>query len=235
MMHSRSLRIGIGALIVLLVGITAFFGTRIAVTGGSGEATQPSPFAVKVDTNQINAVATADRQRPRYVGQLLGMYIGATESDWPQVYRDERQAQLAGGCVAATPEQGAALDFSRPVSLPAAYVQSPAAPNVVVCSGRITGFDRSYQLTASNGLVADVTVARSVSRVFLFDAAAERVSPTAIGGRPAILVRPATNDAVGQRSDVIFPEPFGSTFIVAFNLPLPELLQLAERIAEASK
>jgi hypothetical protein len=65
--------------------------------------------------------------------------------------------------------------------------------------------------------------------------AVSRVSTEVIGGRQAIVVRPATDDGLAQMSEVIFPEPFGKTDIDAFNLSAADLLAVAEAVAAASQ
>ncbi|HWQ27898.1 MAG TPA: hypothetical protein VNN12_02620 [Dehalococcoidia bacterium] len=222
---------GFLALVAVLAGV-GFGAGRLLFDRLQTEAQAPETSGF---TPELQRLLEEEKQKPRFTGELLGIYIAPTEDQWPEEVRERRREIVAGGCANAPLEQARELDFPRPLVLPEGYALAPGYPEAIACGGRVTGINREYTFQASNGLAANVLIARSVSREATIDAAADRVIVTTIAGRDAILVRPVTPDSVMQTSRVIFPEPFGTTQILAAYLPESDLLEVAEAVAVATK
>ena len=79
-----------------------------------------------------------------------------------------------------------------------------------------------------------VTIGRRVFSYGMYDVAASRVETTVFAGREAVLIAPSVAGSDGEASAVLFPEPFGVTEVLASSLPLADLLELAELVAEAT-
>ncbi|HXK34066.1 MAG TPA: hypothetical protein VNM91_08660 [Dehalococcoidia bacterium] len=232
-MKTLLFRYSIAAVALALLGFTAFGLTRYFADPGAGsEATgRPAPA---IEPEQIVATIEAGKQKPRFVGELAGVFIAPTPADWPAALREAREERLAGGCRAASRDRAAHLDLRAEPDLPG-FQQSPPEPQVIECSGSVTSINREYVGTAANGGPATILLTRSVSRALGIDAAEESVSVTTIDGRTAILIRPVSPDGTGQTSNIIFPEDFGTTTVYAFNLSEPELIRVAEAVAAATK
>jgi hypothetical protein len=220
-------------LLLALVGVFvgAGFGTgRLLFDRYRTEAQTPETPRL---TPELERLLQEEKQKPRFTGELLGLYFAPTEDQWPEDYRRWRSELLAGGCVNVPAERGAELGFPRPLALPEQCVLG--GTEVVACGETVTSVNWHYTFEAPNGLPANILISRSLVRAFAYDVAAERISRTTIGGRDAIVIRPVTPDGVAQTSAVIFPEAFGTTSIDAVYLPEADLLALAEAVARASK
>lgn len=223
--------LGFLALVAVLAGI-GFGAGRLLFDRLQTEAQGPETPRF---TPELARLLDEEKRKPRFTGEILGIYIAPTPDQWPEEYRQWRDKLLAGGCVEVPPQQGIELDFPRPLVLPRGYVPQEGQPEVVACSGIVTSVNWHYTFQAPNGLPANIQISRSVARAFDFDVAADRISTKTIGGRNAILIKPVTPDAVAQRSAVVFPEAFGATSIEAAYLPEAELLAVTEAVAAASK
>ncbi len=222
--------LGVLALIAIFGGV-GFGAARFFLDRGGTEAQSPETPRF---TPELERLLEEGKQKPRFTGEMLGIYIAPSADQWPEDYKRWRNELLAGGCVPAPAHQRATLDFPRPLTLPEGYTLQPDQPEVVACSGTVTSVNWNYTFAAPNGLTANILISRSLAKAFDFDVAADRVSQTTIGGRDAIVVRPVTPDGVAQRSAVVFPEPFGTTSIQAAYLPEAELLAVAEAVAKAT-
>ena len=221
------------SVVIALVGVSAFAITRqLAPDDPNTRAT--SPESLVVDAGGLAATREADQAKPRFVGEILGIFIAPTETDWPEALRKDREARVSGGCTYASRDRAGDLDFAEePVVT--GFIQTPEEPVVVQCSGSVTGVNREYQGMAASGAPATLLIARGVSRAWGADVAVDSVTEAKIGGRDAIIIKPATPDGIGQTSLVIFPEPFGITIVYAFSLSETELLAVAEAVAAVTR
>lgn len=213
------------------LGSGAFFAARYFTGGSSAEAQLDAPVAPSPE------VLEQDRQKPRFVGELLGIYISPSEKGpFPPGHRATRQDVCGSTPTARVPAERAG-ELGLNLTLPPDYIFQPGDMDTGVwaCGDTVVVAKRVYEHKAANGMTSRVLIGRSRLTVEAYDVSADRVKVTSFAGRPAILIEPVTSDAVIQRSGVIFPEPFGKTFIDVAYLPLDELKRLAEAVAEATK
>jgi len=177
---------------------------------------------------------TAEAGRPRFVGELLGLFLAPSPDQYPAQLKAERDRLLAGGCVSVPTDQAAALAFPKALPLPGNFVPSPETPVAVACSGQVTGLNYEYSGTAANGFPATITIGRSVSRAWGLDAARDRVAVVSILDTQVIMARPE-NRAIAQTAQVIIPESFGLTSIYSFSLNETELREVAAAVIAASQ
>ena len=221
---------------ILVLGVLAvlggggFLAAKLVGNGIGTEAEQPG----QVDEKLIQERQAAEREQPRFTGELLGMFIGPSEAAWPEKARTDQAQLVAGGCVGVPRSAAAALGFPRPLRLPAEYV-AEEQQSATACSGNVTGLGWRYTATGANGIAANISISRAVAKALVYDVAADRVAVQSLGGRDAIFIRPITPDGLAQISYVVFPESFGVTEIQTFNLPEVGVLAVAEAVAEASK
>lgn len=123
--------------------------------------------------------------------------------------------------------------------MPAGYTLSPADsagtganPYAVACGGTVTGRGWEYTSTGASGIPANITIGRSRGRYDVQSVAKSQVTTPIIGGRQAIVITPVA--ALGQRVIIHFPEPFGSTDVMTFNLAVEDAMNVAEAVAVAS-
>lgn len=223
-------RITVGLLVLTVLGVAGFAVGRWLLSDSEGtEAQQPKLLDV------IEERQRADKEEPRFTGELLGIYLAPSLDQMPPAVQEEEKRVIAGGCVGIPLEQAQHLDFPRPLEMPPGYTLRDHFPQATACSGKPSGVLREYDVLGAEGIPANVSVGRGTGRLATFDGAASRVSTTVIGGRQAIVIRPFTPDGLAQISRVIFPESFGMTDIYAFNLSEAALLEVAEAVAKASK
>jgi hypothetical protein len=222
--------------VILTLGLLAVLGAggfaAAKLIGGAAGTEAERPGQVDFDT--IERRQATETAQPRFVGELLGIFIGPSKDTWPEQVRAEDDRVLAGGCVNVPRSTAGALEFPRPLALPAGYAAEEEQP-AVACSGKVTGLGWGYSGAGSSGVAGHVSISRAVSKALEYNVAANRVSVRSIGGRDAIFVRPVTDDGLAQISYVVFPESFGVTEIQMFNLPDKDVLAVAEAVAEASK
>jgi hypothetical protein len=224
-----------GPVIVTLCLLTLLaaggFGAAKLIGNAVGTGAEPPG---QVDEKLIQQRQQTESEQPRFTGELLGMFIGPSEAAWPEKARTDQAQLVAGGCVGVPRSAAAALEFPRPLRLPAEYV-AEEQQSATACSGNVTGLGWRYTATGANGIAANISISRAVAKALVYDVAADRVAVQSLGGRDAIFIRPITPDGLAQISYVVFPESFGVTEIQTFNLPEVGVLAVAEAVAEASK
>ncbi len=219
-------------LFAVLLGVVAYLAVSWWGTDSAPSEANPPPPPVLRDDAFVPL--TAEAGRPRFVGELLGIFLAPSKDQFPPEVRGAMDRLAAGRCDYAPIEDAAAIAMPRQPELPS-NLTPPASPIAVACGGVVTGMNYEYSGTSANGLPATVLIARSVAGGWGVDAARDRVSLSAVGGRQIIIVRPETADATGQTSQVIMPEPFGLTAIHAFNLNETELREVAAAVIAASQ
>ena len=221
---------------VVAIGAGAFFSVRFLVDQLSTEAQEGVDVSPPIATALATLIAPRGTLEPRFEDELLGFYIGPRVTDVPErfVTFDDVCPTLIS--VEVPWERAGALDLE--LNLPARYVLRDDSVNtgVIACEDETTVYvaRRNYRLEGLPS--ANIIIGRSILTADLFDVAASRVSVATYAGRQAVLIEPGVRDGVQSgRSGVIFPEPFGRTFIHAVSLSLDELMELAELVAEATQ
>jgi len=213
-------------LLVFLLGATgggAFFAVR-AITGQEGDV-HPSIIAYE-------DALKADQLKPRFEGDVLGVFIAPPDNPVPEQYRG---ARCAGSTVLAP--WGQAGQFGLSIDLPPKFEFQPEDLNtgVIACDGHVYAARWAYHFRSAGGGVGSVVIARGEGRWQPYDVAVDGVEIIATGGRPAILLEPIAPDLANTSAVVMFPEPFGMTSIQAAGLPMSELLQIAELVGNATR
>lgn len=231
-------RLVVALVLIAALGTGGFFIGRQLMSGGS-QAQAPGL------SNQLRAVQTQEAQKqaePRFSGQLLGIYLAPSLDQLPPDVQSEHERLSVGGCVPVSVEQASALDLPRPLAMPPSYVlaQQDSAnvgtnPWALACGGSVSSRGWDYTTTGAQGIPATVSIVRIVTKYDTQDVAKSQVSTQIIGGREAIIVRPASSGGLAQRYLIYFPESFGHTSIQTFNLPEADALKVAEAAAEASR
>ncbi len=192
--------------VVIVLGASGFSAAKLIGHAVNTEAQQPG----QVNEKTIEARQAGESAEPRFVGELLGIFIGPTEDTWPKDLQNEANQRLAGGCVDAPRSKAAALDFPRTLVLPEGYSPEELEP-ARACSGQVTALTWGYSVSGVEGIPGHVQISRTVGKARTYDVASSRVSVQDIGGREGIFIRPITADGLAQISYVLFPEPFGVT------------------------
>lgn len=231
--------LAVALVLLAALGAGGFFAGRALVGDGGSVAQEPSL------SEQLDAVQTleaARRTEARFAGELLGIYIAPSLEQLPREIQKEREERLASGCTEIPVGQAAELDFGEALALPAEYILSDQDaggtgnnPYAFSCSGQVATVGWTYDVAGASGTPATVSIVRSTNTYDVQDVAASQVSTEVIRGREALVIRPASRDGLAQRHLIYFHEPFGMTFIHAFNLPESEVLKVAEAVAEASQ
>jgi len=232
-------RLAVAFLLFAVLGTGGFFAGRAFLGDGGTQAQRPNLI------EQLDAVQTLEagqRTEDRFVGELLGIYIAPSLEQLPREIQEERERQLAEGCTVIPVEQAAELDFPGVLVLPPGYVLSEQDaggtgfnPYAFSCSGNVGSIGWTYDAAGPGGTPGTISIVRSTNSYDIQDVAASQVSTEVIRGREALVIRPASRDGLAQRHLIYFHEPFGMTFIHAFNLPESEVLKVAEAVAEASQ
>jgi hypothetical protein len=215
-------------LVALAFGSAAFFGVRLVIDRWFVGA-QEGGIMPPIDEIRNEEL------RPRFSGELLGIFIGPDGDAPPKGY-----ATASDLCPDGEGSQQVSWDDAGPLKmdldLPSEYIIAVDSPNTgaIACSGTVYTARREYRVKTSNGMTADVIIGRSIFRIERFDVATDRVGTAVVGGREAVVIEPITPDGLAQRSGVFFPESFGETFIAASSLPQHDLLELAAIVGEGT-
>lgn len=228
-------RIALGIVLLIFLGGAGFAAGRY-LTGEAGTEAQEPDQAVGLDAElaTVQQRSDEDQQKPRFVGELLGIYIAPTTDQWPEQIQREHDELNAGGCRYGLLADAAHLDFPRTLNMPPKYTLTTGFPRALACSGSPASIVWEYTVTGPHNTPANLSIVRGVFEAYDFDVASDRISATVIGGRDAILIRANSPDGLAQRSVVIFPEAFGMTAILAFNLSETDLMIVAEAVGVAS-
>ncbi|HXF50393.1 MAG TPA: hypothetical protein VNM43_01780, partial [Dehalococcoidia bacterium] len=196
--------LGLLALIAILGGV-GFGAGRFLLDRGGTEAQSPETPRF---TPQLERLLEEEKQKPRFTGEILGIYIAPQEGQIPPEYLPAK-ALCTSGSTELPWEDGKVMDFPRTLVLPPEYeqVEGPSS-GVFSCNGVVTHVNRECLFRGVSGLPANIIIGRTINRGEKIDAAAERISVAVIGGRRAIVVKPVTADATAQTAEIIFPEPF---------------------------
>jgi len=214
-------------------------GRYLVADGGGSEAKQPSV------ANQLDAIQTqqaAKDSEGRFVGQLLGIYLAPSVDQIPKEISEEDDRLTSAGCESVSVQEASSLDFARALQMPDGYViatedsaNTGFNPWALSCGGTVRSRGWDYTTAGVEGIPAQVSVVRVITRYDTQSVAKSQVSTETIGGREAVVVSPASSSGLGERYLIYFPESFGKTSIQTFNLDQDAALKVAEAVAEASQ
>jgi hypothetical protein len=174
---------------------------------------------------ELERLRLEEEAKPRFEGVVNGIRLYPTGSASPP--------ERTWACSDAKPEEIQHVDMSAvagtameivPSYLPPGAEETSSALPPVICKGTVAYVQRDWNMPG-DGLF--FIARREGQRVIDIDASAERVSPTTIGGKPAVLVAPLAADGYGP-SAAIVAEEFGLTVVSAVDLPLKETVKIAE-------
>jgi hypothetical protein len=241
----------VGASLTLLaLGAYSSFVLTRELTGDSESSANPAGHsqgneaqapATSIDYEAINA----NERKPRFQGELLGVYIAPYGADLPADVKAKQDAIRASGapCTASRldPSFEKAGSFNVSFSLPDEFVFDPAQSGVVVCNDTNEVGAAAHWMfkTQFNGYQGWVKVSRYFElAAYEASVATDKVSQSAVGGRAAVLIEalfPETGFA-GSAS-VIFVEPSGSgatiTAITGDNIPTERVVYIGEIVAQS--
>lgn len=218
---SRLVTIGLVAA-VAVAGSLAGRAVWESVTAQDVPVAQPPPLSV------INDEAA----KPRFEGEILGVFIGPADKVPDKfVTYDEL-------CGSATTEQVSwekAGDFDLKLTLPEQYKLDPNSlhTGVFACGDQVTSASWEYSVLQPGGYPGILLIHRSPTRYVEFDASADRVKATEIGGLPAIYVEPLSPSGVASVAGVVFPGERITTTMHSSDIPAADLLKVAEIVAAA--
>jgi hypothetical protein len=173
----------------------------------------------------------------------LGIFIIGTPDQEvsvpPEYVTSDEICPNGGQTLPESSDQGGELALS--LDLPPEYRFVPDDPDTLsaACDGVVWIVKRVYERVYERGGGGYILIART--RVTVMDGMhwpADRVKVVTIGGREAVLlepVHPEGSEHGGTGTGIVFPEPFGMTFMLTHELPLVDVLELAEKVAEATK
>jgi hypothetical protein len=246
----RGLRRVLTGLILVAVLAWVAYGSFIAARELTDSGTSEADPAQPGDETQGSPVVEHQRiadepTKPRFKGELLGMYLGPDLGEAPPgaVERNEQFRAETTQCLSKIthrPVESAQrfdLDFTPPpgFALQPIGVSSsgPVTSAVAVCSETGSELGVSWNYGApSNGSAIVLRVHPTI--VWQLDVAEERVSAIMAGGEEAILVAPINpENGYGSFAMVMFPRDDAFTYIHTSDVPLNDLLALADAVGQA--
>jgi len=184
----------------------------------------------------MDAIIAADKAKPRFHGEILGLFIPSSWDALPPDYR------LNCGNYETLPYDRAG-QFNLTAALPPQFAATEKAgfrAGAVACDGRVIAANWAYSFHGS--CAGELIISRKESRYFAADVAADRVKTIEVGGRQAVYVEPvlpggfdSSCSELGASSYIAIPEPFGVTLIEVNNVPTKELSDLGRIVGEATK
>jgi hypothetical protein len=226
---------------LVLVGTAG--AVAVALPQGEEEAVQQLATATPAETGATPdplyeglEKIIEDQKKPPFIGDKLGIYIVGTpdqEVDVPAQYVTAEEICPNGSSVMSWDQAGA---LALSLELPPEYVFLPDDPDTgaFACNDVVQIAKRAY---GRDG-IRKVLIART--RITVRDTLhwpADRVKVVTIGGREAVLlepVHPEGSEHGGTSTEILFPEPFGMTYIHTNDLTLAETLRLGEILVEAT-
>lgn len=230
-----------GLLVLVAIGFGGFFSARSLTGGAGGEepgAEPPGPTAEQPELTKGLEPILEEEAKPPFIGDKLGIFIMPADPQIavtvpPEYVTYDRLCGPNPDYQVLPWDQAGELDFT--LQLPPEVVFLPNDPDsgVFACNGAVIGVKRAYDYGGGRLIVAR-------NRTTVYDgirASAERVKVISIGGRQAVLIEPVTpvGTELGGQTAIIFPEPFGKTFVFTFDVPLTDALKVAEIVAQATR
>jgi len=194
-----------------------------SVTAQDVPKAQPPPLAVLQEEDA----------KPKFEGEILGVFIGPPEAKVPDkfvTYEDVCGTQVteAAGWDEAGP-------YDLKVALPEPFRLVPDSMNtgVVACGGTVYAARWEYSALQPSGYPGQLFIVRSRFNAEVFEAPAERIQATEIGGVPAVYIAPLSENGIGRAAGVVFPGDAVTTSIISHGIPADDLLKVAEIVAAA--
>jgi len=212
-------RLVLGVFLVMAVGVGSFFvAYRFWPTGGQTEA----QLDIMAERDQLMREEAA---KPRFEGVVNGIRLYSLAAG-PALQRKS-------ACSDAKPEEVEHLTMSAVAGTPMEIIPTyfpPGAEEVdpmeppVACKGIVVSVQRWWIIRGKGDFYVS---RRQGEQAIAIAASADRVSAATVGGKPAVLVAPLAPDGFGL-STVIVAEEFGLTLVVGLDLPLEEIVKIAE-------
>jgi len=217
------------ALVLVLVLTAAGTGAFVALRpGGGGEEAAAGPRRELKPWWWVPLVEE-DASKPRGDMVINGIHVGPNMQ-----WRGVPCGPGYGDPVPATPEEAAAsgMDVS-PAYLPEGAVYLPDAEAATKCGNQVVSVYKAWSVPADPvklrwGGLLEISCMRA-DRYVPLDVPAERMGPGEVLGRPAVFVRPLTEDGFGQ-SHIIIADEYGITWVQADGITFDELLRVAESL-----
>jgi hypothetical protein len=248
----RILGILVGVTVLGAVGFGGFLAARSISDQAGGQDSgaavgQPSP-SVAEDGGATPAALTqgleeilADSQKPAFAGDVLGIYIVPPDGSVSAPEQYVTGQDVCGpeySSVVVPWEQAGELGLVFELSPDFTLMESDPNTGVWACNGVVVAANWTYRHEDGGQVTIGQTrlTVGGTHRV-----PAERVKVAVIGGREAAVFEPLyksrENRTVpgGSESEIIFPEPFGHTFISGYDMSFNLVLGVAEAVARASK
>ena len=181
------------------------------------------------------AAIAAEREKPRFKGVIDGIFITPGGSI-PSEYTTAKELCGTQQSKVVSWDKAGQLDLT--LDLPKEYtLQEPNMDTVVVaCGDTVFNARRAYHFKQHEPLreQGELVIGRSLIRYDEVDTAVDRPEIMNISGRDVVVIGPITDDGAGQNMRAYFPEPFGKTFIQAYNMPRKDFLELVTLVASST-
>ena len=218
------------------VGIAAFLVTQVVQGGWAGDNGAP-PGALKQGLEKV----IEDEAKPPFIGDKLGIFISGTTSAVPVPPQYTTPEDI---CAPGVPQTLApweqAGELAHSIAMPPEYGFLPADPDSgpVACGGNVYVAKRAYDRAGGGHVVVGRTRLNVVSGMHW---PSDRVKVVTLGGRQAVLLEPIfsapqeESGPAGTSTQLLFPEPFGMTFVFATGSNLADVLTLGATVGEATR
>jgi len=235
----RNAKVLAAAVVLLAIGVGAFFGVR-AGTGGGQEAGEvggggPAPPVLTRLTEgdwvppatspdvfeRSEAALQAEIKKPVFEGEFNGFLFGAYARERPRPFHclsNDTRRLTGDEAKAASPLKLGYLPPNTWEEIVVAYVCPDGVANVV-----------AYELLVAQYYQISVNYFRSTEAVLVISTSSERVEATTVNGHPGVVVRPVTPEGYG-RSAVAFKTDEGYVHVYGADIPLEEVIKVAEGV-----
>jgi hypothetical protein len=185
-------------------------------------------------------IVAIDNAKPRFSGELLGIFLGTPEVLSEQGYLRSPGADCPGGfdtvpndaSVPAVPRYLPPGAF-QPERAPSIAADQPNA-SALICRDTAKPYRtwRYYELEAKDGWVPTILINRVLeTRPYReTDAPQDRVQVMTLGDREVIVVRPVVPEGWRAGTNVLIPEPGGYTVIQSHVVSYDEVVRVAESV-----
>lgn len=217
--------------IILALALIAsgYFGAQALRT--NLEAAHPrQPQQLTANLDAIDRALHAERVKPRFVGDVSGIFIAPDNTEVPPQYATFDRICKGEQGRSVPWEQAGELDLQ--LELPDTYVlqKDDINTDVVACGDTVFVARRVYSTPSG-----DVIIGRSRFDYDQVDVAVDRPKAEHINGRDVVIVDPLTPDGTFQNAYAWFPEPFGKTFISAVSLSQADFRELVALVASSTR
>lgn len=173
------------------------------------------PWAGEAGHARGVAAAQAEEAKPVFKGVINGF----------RLYGSSDEAAFKQYC-----KKGAIGEFPLVDTLRFGYLPPGTFAETPQYAGLCPDGSVGFVVQSFGGAYFGLTIAYEPGeRAFASAAAEHRISPTTVGGRLAVAIRPVTPEGFG-RSVVVFAVPTGLIKVEADGLPLSETLKIAEGV-----